>query len=136
MSRLTSAPGRSSPRRGLPVRPVIIRARHGRGAWPDAGLRVTARVSLLPVDVRCLARDERADFAAFLATLPPRQWEAPTLCAEWRVHDVVAHVIGYDELDARGLLGCVVRGRLWASRINAVVLERYGLCSPEQLLGC
>jgi len=73
----------------------------------DAGLRVTARVSLLPVDVRRLARDERADFAAFLATLPPRQWDAPTLCAEWRVRDVVAHVVGYDELDARGLLECV-----------------------------
>jgi uncharacterized protein (TIGR03083 family) len=87
------------------------------------------------VDVRRLARDERADFAAFLATLPPRQWDAPTLCAEWRVRDVVAHVIGYDELDARGLLRCVVRGRFWSSRINAVVLERYGLCGPEQLLG-
>jgi uncharacterized protein (TIGR03083 family) len=98
-------------------------------------LRVTARVSLLAVDVRRLARDERADFAAFLATLPPRQWDAPTLCAGWRVRDVVAHVIGYDELDARGLLGCVVRGRFWSSRVNAVVLQRYGSCSPEQLLG-
>jgi hypothetical protein len=32
------------------------------------------RASLLTVDVRCLARDERADFAAFLAALPPGQW--------------------------------------------------------------
>lgn len=87
------------------------------------------------MDVRRLARDERADFGAFLATLPLRQWDAPTLCAQWRVRDVVAHVIGYDELDARGLLGCVVRGRFWSSRVNAVVLERYGTCSPEQLLG-
>jgi len=31
--------------------------------------------------MRRLARDERADFAAFLATLPPPQWLAPTLCA-------------------------------------------------------
>jgi uncharacterized protein (TIGR03083 family) len=97
-------------------------------------VRLLARVNLLPVDVRRLARDERADFAAFLATLPPRQWDAPTLCAGWRVRDVVAHVIGYDELDARGLLGCAVRGRLWSSRVNAVVLERYGSCRPEQLL--
>jgi uncharacterized protein (TIGR03083 family) len=86
------------------------------------------------VDVRRLARDERADFAAFLGTLPPRQWDAPTLCAKWHVRDVVAHVIGYDELDARGLLQCAVRGRFWSSRVNAIVLERYESCSPEQLL--
>jgi hypothetical protein len=35
----------------------------------------------------------------------------------------------------RGLLGSVVRGGFWSSRVNAVVLERYGLCSPEWLLG-
>ncbi len=87
------------------------------------------------MDVRRLARDERADFAAFLATLPPWQWDTQTLCEEWRVRDVVAHVIGYDELDVRGLLGCVVQGGFWSSRVNAVVLERYGSCSPEQLLG-
>jgi uncharacterized protein (TIGR03083 family) len=87
------------------------------------------------VDARCLARDERADFAAFLATLPSPLWDAPTLCADWRVRDVVAHVIGYDELDALGVLRCAVRGRFWSSRVNAVVLERYRSCGPEQLLG-
>ena len=56
------------------------------------GCVIPAAVSLAPVDVRRLARDERADLAAFLATLSPRQWQAPTLCARWRVHDVVAHV--------------------------------------------
>jgi hypothetical protein len=35
--------------------------------------------------MRRLARDERADSAALLATLPPPQWLAPTLCARWRV---------------------------------------------------
>jgi len=62
------------------------------------------------VDVRRLARDERADLAAFLATLSPQQWQAPTLCTQWRVRDVVAHVISYDDLDARGLLALAVRG--------------------------
>jgi len=49
------------------------------------------------VDTRRLARDERADLAAFLATLSPQQWQAPTLCPRWRVRDVVAHVISYHE---------------------------------------
>jgi uncharacterized protein (TIGR03083 family) len=56
------------------------------------------------VDIRRLAREERADLAAFLATLPPQQWQAPTLCGQWQVRDVVAHVISYDDLHKRGLL--------------------------------
>jgi hypothetical protein len=38
---------------------------------------------LAGVDMRRLARDERADLAAFLTTLPPEQWQAPALCARW-----------------------------------------------------
>jgi uncharacterized protein (TIGR03083 family) len=91
-------------------------------------------VSLADVDVRRLAQDERADLAAFLAMLSPQQWQAPTLCAQWRVRDVVAHVVSYDELGARGLLAHAVRGRFLPSRVNAVALRRYRTCSPEQLL--
>lgn len=92
------------------------------------------RASLLGVDVRHLAREERADFAAFLAALPAEQWGAPSLCAGWRVRDVVAHVISYDELSTRGLVECVVRGGFWSPRINALALARYDLCGPQQLL--
>ncbi|HEX5296465.1 MAG TPA: maleylpyruvate isomerase family mycothiol-dependent enzyme [Streptosporangiaceae bacterium] len=87
------------------------------------------------MDVRRLAREERADLAAFLATLSPRQWLAPTLCARWRVRDVVAHVVSYDELDTRRLLALAVRGRFRPGRVNAIALARYSAHSPEQLLG-
>ena len=93
-----------------------------------------AAASLPAVDVRRLAREERADFAAFLATLSPQQWQAPTLCAGWRVRDVVAHVIGYDDLDTRRLLAHVIQGRLRLGRVNAAALARYHARSPEQLL--
>lgn len=86
------------------------------------------------MDVRRLARDERADLASFLATLPPRQWQTPTLCAGWRVRDVVAHIISYDGLDVRGLLARAVQGRFRLSHVNAVALARYSTRSPEQLL--
>lgn len=58
----------------------------------------------------------------------------PTLCAGWRVRDVVAHVISYDDLGAPGLLACVIRGRLRPARVNALALARYRTRSPEQLL--
>ena len=54
-------------------------------------------------DTMRLARDERIDFADFLATLTPEQWDSPTLCTRWRVRDVVAHVISYEELSTIGL---------------------------------
>jgi uncharacterized protein (TIGR03083 family) len=84
--------------------------------------------------VRCLAREERADLAAFLATLPPQRWQAPTLCAGWRVRDVVAHVLSYDELSARELATITVRGRLKPSLVNNVALARYDSYGPGQLL--
>jgi uncharacterized protein (TIGR03083 family) len=86
------------------------------------------------MDIRRLAREERADLAAFLATLSSQQWQAPTLCARWRVREVVAHVISYDDLDTRGLLTLAVRGRLRPDRVNDLALARYHAHAPEQLL--
>ncbi|WP_147796405.1 maleylpyruvate isomerase family mycothiol-dependent enzyme [Cellulomonas sp. Y8] len=37
-------------------------------------------------------REERTRFAAELAALPPEAWSAPTLCGDWSVEDVVAHL--------------------------------------------
>lgn len=86
------------------------------------------------MDIRRLAREERADLAAFLATLSPRQWQAPTLCARWRVRDVVAHVISYDDLGTRGLMTLAVRGRFQPARVNDLALARHHAHTPEQLL--
>jgi len=86
------------------------------------------------VDVRRLARDERADLAAFLATLTPQQWQAPTLCTRWRVRDVVAHVISYDNLGARTLLAVAAGARFRPGRINDTALTRYDQHTPEHLL--
>lgn len=81
-----------------------------------------------------MARDERADLAAFLMTLSPAQWQAPTLCTRWRVRDVVAHVVSYDELDVRGLLALVIQGRFRPAQVNAAALASYSTRSPAQLL--
>ena len=54
-------------------------------------------------DFMSLARAERAEFAAMLREFTPQQWEAPTLCTEWPVRDVVAHVISYEELTTTAL---------------------------------
>ncbi len=86
------------------------------------------------MSARRLARDERADLAGFLAALPPQQWQAPTLCKQWQVRDIVAHILSYDELSTRGLTAQVIQSRLRLSRVNSQTLARYATYSPEQLL--
>jgi uncharacterized protein (TIGR03083 family) len=63
-----------------------------------------------------LARDERADL---LTTLTPAQWETPSLCAQWRVKDVVAHMFSYEELGIGGLLARFLTGGVLPDRVNA-----------------
>jgi uncharacterized protein (TIGR03083 family) len=45
-----------------------------------------------PLDTRPLFPLERAEFVALLRSLGPDDWQRPTVCPGWRVHDVVAHV--------------------------------------------
>jgi uncharacterized protein (TIGR03083 family) len=80
------------------------------------------------------ARAERQDFAAFLETLTPQQWEAPTLCDKWNVRQVAAHAISFDELSGRQSVGRFVRGLLIVDRINDVGVADYADRSPEQLI--
>lgn len=79
-----------------------------------------------------MARAERADLAAFLATLTPAQWQEATLCAEWDVKDVVAHVISYEELDTVRLVKRFAKGRV--IRANEVGVDEYSDRTPDQLV--
>ncbi|AKN15781.1 maleylpyruvate isomerase family mycothiol-dependent enzyme [Mycobacterium haemophilum] len=79
-----------------------------------------------------MARAERADLAAFLATLSPQQWQTPSLCAGWSVKDVVAHMISYEELGTMGLLKRFAKGRL--VRANQVGVDEFAALCPQELL--
>jgi uncharacterized protein (TIGR03083 family) len=81
-----------------------------------------------------LARAEREDFAAFLDTLSPEQWEAPTLCEQWNVREVAAHAISFDELRGAALVRRFLRGRLTVDRINQVGVDDYADRTPEELI--
>ncbi|WP_020661037.1 maleylpyruvate isomerase family mycothiol-dependent enzyme [Amycolatopsis benzoatilytica] len=87
------------------------------------------------MDVRTLAREERLDFADFLETLAPGQWDHPTLCTGWNVRAVVAHVVSYDELDGRQLARRFARARLSLARSNEIGLAEYQVRPPEELIG-
>ena len=108
------------------------------------------------VDLIALATHERTDLARFLAGLKEQEWNAPTLGTQWRVRDVVAHIISYDVLSPVHLVGRFLHGALtlvlmldpcglirsrWerrlqsAARLNTGLLVRteHVLVSPERL---
>jgi uncharacterized protein (TIGR03083 family) len=80
-----------------------------------------------------MACDERQEFADFLEGLSPEQWEQPSLCALWRVRDVVAHVISYEELSRWQLVRRFARGGFVPPRVNAIGVSEYAGRSPRQL---
>lgn len=84
--------------------------------------------------IKAMAAQEREDFADFLASLSPEQWEAPTLCEGWSVRDVAAHVVSYDDVGVAGLLKQFVRGRFTLGGINEVSLAEHRGASPEELV--
>jgi len=81
-----------------------------------------------------LAVQERADLLALLHELTPAQWEAPSLCASWRVRDVATHIVSYDDLSKTALAGAFLRGGLRVSSVNEIALNRYRSLDPDGVI--
>ena len=81
-----------------------------------------------------MARDERAEVAELLGSLSDQQWNAPSLCAGWRVRDVVAHMIDYDYLKAPDMFRRLARGRLRLGKINAIGVGEAASMTTDELL--
>jgi uncharacterized protein (TIGR03083 family) len=79
-----------------------------------------------------MAHDERADLAAFLATLTPQEWQAQSLCDKWTVKDVVAHIVSYEELSVLGLVKRFAKG--WVVHANEVGVTEFAPLSPPELM--
>jgi uncharacterized protein (TIGR03083 family) len=80
-----------------------------------------------------MARAEREEFADLLDELSADQWESPTLCERWRVRDVVAHVISYEDLSWAGVVQRFLRGGLIVDRINELGVIDFAERPPDQL---
>lgn len=86
------------------------------------------------MNVMALARQERSELAGFLERLTPDQWEAESLCSRWRVRDVVAHVISYEEHDNGDLFRRLARARFRFGELNQVALAEYAHLDTCQLV--
>ena len=85
--------------------------------------------------VRAAVAAERRDLADVLAGLTPEQWEAPTLCAGWRVREVVAHITMPYRMTTAGFLWEMARSGGRFDRMADRVARREGSgMTPGQLL--
>lgn len=85
-------------------------------------------------DLMVLAEEERADLLALLQGLTPSQWEAQSLCTDWRVRDVATHVVSYDELSKASTVATFLLGGLRVSKVNKVALNRYQNLATDQII--
>ena len=85
--------------------------------------------------VRAAVAAERRELADVLAALSPGQWEAPTLCAGWRVRELVAHITMPYRMSTAGFLWEMARSGGRFDRMADRVARREGSAmTPARLL--
>lgn len=72
--------------------------------------------------------------ADFLASLQLEQWDHPSLCVGWRVRDVAAHVVSYEEHGWGELITRLAKARFRPGRVNDVALAEYAALDPQELV--
>jgi uncharacterized protein (TIGR03083 family) len=84
-----------------------------------------------------LVREERQDLLAFFRSLTAEEWEAPSLCAGWRIRDVAAHLLVDEPVQAgalRRVLPMLVRGGFTVDSVNAWWVEQNRRTAVESIL--
>jgi uncharacterized protein (TIGR03083 family) len=85
-------------------------------------------------DVWPMVHAERAALIGDLEKLDAARWEEPSLCGDWTVHDVVAHLVDTARTTRLGFVVGLVRARLDFHRQNARGVESCRGASPQETL--
>jgi uncharacterized protein (TIGR03083 family) len=86
------------------------------------------------MDHKGLAADERHELADLLSGLTAAQWDATSLCGQWPVRDVAAHVITYLDRDRLDWTTAIALHRLDIDRLNATDVERSAELAPGDIV--
>lgn len=81
-----------------------------------------------------LVHAERAALVDDLQIVPPEQWELPSWCAGWSVHDVVAHLVDNARATTLRLAIAMVRARFDFDRQNDQGVARERGHDPAETL--
>ena len=69
-----------------------------RGAGRPVERREGGSVMTETYELRNMIEDEQVEFAEMLRGLLPEQWETPSLCKGWSVHDAVIHIAWHEHV--------------------------------------
>ena len=79
--------------------------------------------------------EERSALADDLATLDEAQWDAQSLCSEWKVRHVVGHLVGGADVKTGPFLVGMLKSGMNFNRCMAREGLALGAAPPEELLG-
>lgn len=77
---------------------------------------------------------ERAALIDDLANLTDDVWDQPSLCGDWTVHDVAAHLVANAKTTRTGIVRAMVRARFDFDRQTAQGVERERGSTPRDTL--
>lgn len=77
---------------------------------------------------------ERGALAEDLAALPEEQWETPSLCEEWTVHDALAHMTSTAHTSAPGFVMGLARAGFAFEKFSRGNIERWRGDTPAETL--
>lgn len=97
---------------------------------PDPGRELTMEEP----DLWPLIHAERARLADLLAGLDPERWRTGSLCADWSVEQVVAHLTAVARTGTSAWIRSMVRARFDTGRHNHRLLTRQLGVSPDETL--
>ena len=86
------------------------------------------------MDLTTMATQERRELAELLASLNDQQWDAPSLCGNWRVRDIAAHVIAYLDRSRFEFVAALAKHRFQLDRLNAADVDSYSACPPQSIV--
>ncbi|WP_205718583.1 maleylpyruvate isomerase family mycothiol-dependent enzyme [Actinomadura sp. WMMA1423] len=85
-------------------------------------------------DVWAMVHAERAALIEDLSRLDDEQWDEPSLCDGWTVHDVVAHLVDTARTTRLGFAVRLARARFDFDRQNAHGVQRERGAGPRETL--
>lgn len=87
-----------------------------------------------PSTVWPVVHQERRALIQDLEPLEPAQWQTPSLCSGWDVHDVLAHVIDTAKTTRLNFIHRMIAARMDFDRDNAIGVQREKTGTPENTI--
>jgi uncharacterized protein (TIGR03083 family) len=85
-------------------------------------------------DIWPVVHAERRALAADLADLTPEQWQTPSLCVGWSVHDVLAHMVATAKETPAGFFAGMITSGFRISRLTEKRIAVEGAGGPAATL--